>query len=136
MKQVFASFQAGLMAKDADKLWSLLDEDSQADAEREAKAIRDAYAKADEAGKKEFEKNLGLPGAELAVLKGQGFLKTRRFIGKYDEVPESKLEKVAVQGNQATISYAEPDGDKEKFTLSRQNGQWRLSVPMPRGVQR
>ena len=135
-REAFESLQQAIKAKDADKMWALLDEDSQADAEREAGGIRDAYAKADDAGKKELEKNLGLPGAKLAGLKGPGFLETRRFLGKYDEVADSKVEKVTVEKDRATVNYLEPDGDKEKFTLTRQQGKWKLSVPMPKGTPR
>jgi hypothetical protein len=132
VRQAFASLQAALKARDADRVWGLLDADSRAEAERAAQAVRDAYAKVDAAGRSEQEKALGVPGAELADLKGPGFLKTKRFHGKYDEVPESKVDKVAVQGDRATVNYTEPDGDKEKLTLVRQEGQWRVSLPMPK----
>src|SRR5262249_42794639 len=112
VRQTFAAFQEALKAGDADKLWALLDDDSRADAERIAQTARDSYAKASPAEKADQEKGLGLPGAELAGLKGPGFLKTKRFLGTYDEVPESKLEKVAVKGDTATVGYVEPDGDK------------------------
>jgi hypothetical protein len=135
VREAFAAFQKALKATDAEKIWSLLDDDSQADAEREAASIRTAYTKADGEAKKKQEKELGVSGAELADLKGVGFLKTRRFLGKYDEVPESKVEKVDLQGDMAVVHYVEPDGDKEKFNLVRQGGKWKLSVPMPRGTQ-
>src|SRR5436305_15192810 len=86
LKQAFASLQEALKAKDADKIWALLDADSQADAERQAAAVRDAYAKADKAGREEMEKSLGLGGKELEALKGVGYLKTKRFLGKHDEI--------------------------------------------------
>lgn len=132
VRQVFTSFQEALKAKDAEKVWALLDDESREEAERAAQTIRDAYAKATPAEKADLEKGLGLPAADLAGVKGQGFLKTKRFQGKYDEVAESKVEKVTVQGDKATVNYVEPDGDKEKFNLVRQGGQWKLSVPMPK----
>ena len=135
VRDAVEAFQGALKARDADKLWQLLDAESQADAERAAGAVRAAYAKAGPEGKAEQEKALGIPGAELARLTGTGFLKTRRFHGKYDELPDSKIDKVAVQGDRATVSYTEPDGDKEKLALVRQDGRWRLSVPMPKGAQ-
>src|SRR5262249_6608833 len=46
-REAFTAFQKALEAKDGDKLWSMLDEDAQADVERAAKAAREAYAKAD-----------------------------------------------------------------------------------------
>jgi hypothetical protein len=128
----FIALQAALKEGDADKLWAMLDADSQAEAERAAKAIQAAYAKASAEEKAEQEKALGLPGAELAGLTGKGFLKTRRFQGKYDEIPESKVEKVAAQGEKATVNYVEPDGDHEKLTFVRQEGQWKVSLRMPK----
>jgi hypothetical protein len=131
VKQTFAAFQKALRVKDADKVWDLLDDDSRADAQRVAKAISDAYAKATADEKAKQEKELDLPGAELSILSGTGFLKTKRFLGKYNEIPESKVEKVVLVGDKATINYTEDDGDKEKLAAVRQGGQWRLTVPMP-----
>ncbi len=131
VKEVVKSLQQALKAHDADKVWSLLDADSREDAERAAKAVREAYAKADAVAKAQQEKDMGLPGAELAGLTGIGFLKTSRFQGKYDELPDGKIEKVTVQGDAATVAYVEPDGDKEKLTLVRREGKWNVSLRMP-----
>lgn len=135
VRQVFASFQAALKAKDGDKLWGLLAADSQADAEREAQKLREAYNKADAKDKTKEEEKLGLSAAEIAALKGAGFLKSKRFHGahKYEEIATSKVDKVTVQGDNATVHYLEEDGDKEKFALVRQGGQWKLIAPMPKG---
>lgn len=135
VREAFTAFQAALKARDADRLWQLLDGDSQADAERAAQAVQAAYAKAPPEEKAEQQKALGLPGDRLAKLTGADFLKTRRFVGKYDELPESKIDRVTVQGDRATVTYIEADGDKEKLSLVRQAGQWRVSVPMPKATQ-
>src|SRR6476619_5294072 len=66
VQEVFTAFQQALKAKDLGKLWALLDADSQADANRAAKSVREAYAKASAAEKAEQEKALGLKGEELA----------------------------------------------------------------------
>jgi hypothetical protein len=131
VRKAFTDFQAALKAKDAARLWQLLDSDSQADAERSAKKLRQDYNKAGPAKKAQLEKVMGLPGAELAKLKGEGFLKTKRFLGKYDEVPPSKIDRIVVEGKTATVHYVEPDGDKETFRLKQQKGKWKLVVPMP-----
>src|SRR5262245_50612364 len=102
VRDTVVAFQSALKARDADKLWSLLDSDSQADAERAAKAVRAAYAKASAEQKAKQEKALGLEVAELAELTGKGYLKTNRFLGEYDEVPDSTIDKVTVEGNEAT----------------------------------
>jgi len=134
VKQAFASLQKALEAKDADKVWQLLDADSQADAERQAKAVREAHAKADDAKRKEMEKELGLSGKELEKLDGAGFLKTLRFLGKYDEIADSKLDKVTVSGAKATVNYTEPDNDKETLTFTKDKSGWKVSLSMPKGT--
>jgi hypothetical protein len=131
VEDTFKAFQGALKARDADKLWSLMDSDSREDAERAAKTIREAYAKAGPEQKAEQEKALGVPGAELAALTGVGFLKTKRFHGKYHEVPGSTINEVTVQGNAAKVAYTEEDGDKETLNLVRLQGRWKLSVKMP-----
>jgi hypothetical protein len=135
VREAFTALQSSLKARDADKLWKLLDSESQADAERAAQAVQAAYAKADAKEKSEQDKALGLPGDQLAGLTAVGFLKSTRFHGKYDELSESKIDKVTIQGDKATVAYTEPDGDKEKVSLVRQDGQWKVSLPMPKATQ-
>ena len=131
IKDTFAAFQAALEARDADKLWALLGSDSQADAESAAKTLRESFVKANAEQKAEQEKALGLPAAELAKLTGAGFLKTKRFHGKYHEVPGSKIAKVTAQGDKVKVEYIEEDGDRETLNLVRQDGKWKLSLKMP-----
>ena len=128
----FAELQSAVKDRDADKLWLLLDTRSQGDAERSAKAIQAAYAKAAPEEKAKQEEALGLPGTELARLTGKGFLKTKRFHGKYHEVPEGRIDRVTVEKDSATVYFLEPDGDKEKLILVRQEGQWRVWLTMPK----
>jgi hypothetical protein len=132
VRETVAAVQAALTSRDADKLWGLLDSESRADAEQAAKAVQAAYAKADANDKPEHEKALGLTGTELAELTGKGFLKTKRFHGKYEELSESKIDKVTVTGDKATVAYTEPDGDKEKLSLVREEGQWKVSLAIPK----
>jgi hypothetical protein len=33
------------------------------------------------------------------------------------------------------VAYTEPDGDKEKLSLARQDGQWKVSLPMPKATE-
>src|SRR5262245_8243568 len=131
VRAAFVAFQKALKAGDAAAIWKLLDAESQEAAARTAKALQAAYAKANAEKKARLEKAMGLSGAELAKLTGEGFLKTKRFLGKYDEVPGSEVDRVVVEGDRATVHYVEADGDKESFRLTRQGGQWKLAVPMP-----
>jgi hypothetical protein len=134
-KGTFLALQKALKAKDADKIWELLDTDSQADAERVAKALKAAYAKADAKGKAEQEKKLGLSAAELSALTGRLFLKSNRFISAtIEEIPGSKFERVTVKGDRATVNYTEDDGDKETLKLNREKGKWKVSLRPPRAA--
>jgi hypothetical protein len=131
VREKFAELQAAIKDHDSDKLWALLDARSRADAERAAKDIQTAHAQAGAEEKTKQEESLGLNGDELAKLTGMGFLKSKRFHGKYHELPDSQIEKVVVQEDSATIHYLEPDGDKEKAILVRQGGQWKVWLTMP-----
>jgi hypothetical protein len=50
-------------------------------------------------------------------------------------VPDSETEKVAVQGENATVYYLEPGGDKEKLILVRRGGRWKAWLTLPRVSQ-
>jgi hypothetical protein len=132
VRERFAELQAALKSGDADKLWALLADKSRADAERIAKGVQQVYTESTAEKKAEQEKALGLTGLELAGLTGKGILKTKRFQNKYEEVPESKIEKVEVHGDDATLYFLEPDGDKEKLIFLRQEGQWKAWLTVPR----
>lgn len=131
VREAFTGFVEAVKAKDAAQIWKLLDKESQTAADKAAKAVRKAFADASPADKAKLEKALGLGASELANLTGEGFLKTKGFHGKYHEVPGSKIDKVTVQGNRATVFYTEEDGDKEKLRLVQQGGAWKVSAPMP-----
>jgi hypothetical protein len=132
VREKYKDLQAALKAQDADKLWDLLSKKSQAEAEQSAKDVRAAYEQAGPEEKARQEKSLGLGGAELGKLAGPGFLKTKRFVRKYDEVPESPAERVTVERDNATVYFTEPDGDKEKIIFVREDGQWKAWLKMPR----
>jgi hypothetical protein len=114
VRATFAEFQAAVKARDADKLWGLLSSKSRADAERVAQTIRTAYSKTAAGEKANQEEELGLTRADLAGLTGARFITTRRFWGKFQDVPGSAIDRVTVQGDSATLHYTEVDGDKEK----------------------
>lgn len=130
-RETFTAFAAAIKAKDAGKVWNLLDKASQEAAAKAAKTVQATYQKASAADKEKLEKALGLPGADLAKLTGEGFLKTKGFHGKYHEVPGSKIDKVVVEANRAIVHYVEEDGDKERLRLAKQDGKWKVSAPMP-----
>jgi hypothetical protein len=132
VRGTFADLQAAIKNHDADKLWAMLDGKSQAEAEKTVKDLQAAHAKASAEEKAKQEEALGVTGADLAGLTGRGFVKTKRFQNKYHELPDSKAEKVVVQGDNATVHYLEPDGDHEKMILVRQDGQWKVWLAMPK----
>jgi hypothetical protein len=132
VRAAVTALQEAIKAKDAARLWDLLDAKSQTDADQAAAAVQALARRADAASKAELEKAYGLPAAELEALTGQGFLKTASFEKKYGELPASAIDKVSVLGKQATVSYTEPDGDKEKITLILRDGKWKAVLPMPK----
>jgi hypothetical protein len=133
VRQTFTAFQDALKARDADKVWTLLDTDSQAGARRACEAVQAAYAQAGAERRKELEESTGLSGDELTGPPfGVLFLKTKLFYEKYDEVPGSRILDVPpVNGETATVRYREADGDDEELSLTRQQGEWKVSVMMP-----
>ena len=106
MRQKFAELQSAIKNRDAEKLWALLDARSQTDAERAAKNVQTAYNQAGAEEKKKQEEALGLSGTELAKLDGKGFLKTKRFQKKHHEIPDGKIDKVDIQGENATVFFS------------------------------
>ena len=132
VRQAFGSLQKAIKARDPEMIWAMIDGDSQSDANRAAKAVQSAFTKAGD--KAELAKKYGLTAKELADMNGKLFIKSNRFHGKYYEVPGSKLDTVKVKGDTAKLTYIEEDGDKEKFSLVRQKGQWKFVVPMPKAV--
>lgn len=135
VREQFAALQGAVGKADTEKIWALMDGQSRAEAERTAQAVQAAHAKATAEEKAKQEEDLGLTAAEVAGLTGPGVLKTKRFRRKYRELPESKIEKITVDGDNATVYYVEPDDDKEKLRFVRQEGRWKawLVVPKPPG---
>ena len=127
-KAAFATFQAALKSGDPEKVWPLLDAKTQADVEKAAASLKTSHGKAKAADKVALEKAFGLTSAEISALSGKVYLKSKRFLGKYHEIPGSKFDKATVDGDKATIAYTEEDGDKEKLSLVKQDGKWKVSV--------
>jgi hypothetical protein len=132
VRKKFAELQSAIAGHDAATLWTLLDAKSQADAERAAKEIQAAYAKAGADEKVKQAETLGLSGPDMAELTGPGILKTKRFKKRYSELPESKIEKVVIQGENAVVHYVESDGDQEKLILLRSGAQWKVWLAIPK----
>jgi hypothetical protein len=131
VREKFAELQTAIKDGQTEKLWALLANKSQSDAERAAKDLQNAHAKASAEEKSKQEELLGMSAKDLAGLTGIGILKTKRFQKKYRELPESKIEKVSVQGDNATVHFLEPDDDHEKLIFVRQDGQWKAWLAMP-----
>ena len=130
VRSAFAELQKALKAKDPDKIWTLLDTSTQKAAEAEAESIRSTYDKAGAKDRTKLEKALGLTRDEIGKLTGKSYLKSTKFNAKTYEIPDGKITKVTVDGDKATVFYDEPDGDKEKLSLVRQDGKWKLIVPV------
>jgi hypothetical protein len=136
VRETFVSLRKALKDRDAQGVWGLLDAESRADAEREAKALKDAYARADDEGKAKLAQEMGLDKDEFDSLTGVGYLKTKRFHGKQEEIPESTIDKVTLVGkDEATVAYTEPDKDKEKLTFVRQGARWECRLTIPKALK-
>ncbi len=133
VKSAFAAFQNALAERDSVQLWAFLDRESQEDAERVAKLVKEEYEKATPEKTADQEKAYGLTAAEMAGLKGEVYVKSSRFHGKFHEVPGSKLDKVVLQpdGQKATVHYTEEDGENEKLNFVRQSDKWKVSIKIP-----
>ena len=132
IRTAFGQLQKAVKARDAEKIWGLVDPDTQADASRAAKAVAAAYAKA--TNKADLEKKYGLTAKELGDMSGKLFIKSNRFHGKYYEVPDSKITGVTVKGDTAKLMSVEEDGDKITFPLVKQKGAWKFILKMPKAV--
>jgi hypothetical protein len=131
VRKAFADLQKALKAQDPEAIWPLLDAASQKAAEAKAELTRTAYAKAGAKDKATLQKALGLSADELDKLTGKLYLKSKKFTAKYDEIPGGKVTRATVDGDRATVFYTEPDGDKEKTELVRQDGKWKVVLTIP-----
>jgi hypothetical protein len=131
IRDTFARLQAALeqhrkTGDQAEVIWEFLAPDTQADARREAKAIRTRYVAADKNEKATMQEKLGLSEEELPSLKGPGLLRSKLFPGKYDELVGSRVEKVTLKGEEeASLRYVEDDGDKVDLRFVRDDGRWK-----------
>lgn len=137
VKSAFASLQAAVKGKDADKIWALLDKDSRLDADREAKAVKEAFGKLSDAEKPEFEKKLGLSSAELTNMTGKTYVKSQRFYGKHHEITDSTVKSIKLDKDAGQLTYEENDDDHDKVTLalSHEEGQWKFAMKIPKAVE-
>jgi hypothetical protein len=128
VRETFKAFQIAVKAGDPDKIWAVLDTTAQQAAESAAKTLKEGYAKASAKDKTRLEKQFGLSAEEMEKLTGKIYLKSKRFLGKYDEVPGSTIEKITLEGDQATVIYKEADGDLPKMPLVKQDGKWKIAI--------
>jgi hypothetical protein len=128
VKAAFTAFQAAIKSGDHGKLWAIVDATTQAEADKYAAKVQASYAKSGDDEKAKLEKAFGLSADEMSKITGKLILKSKPFLGKYREVPGSKIDKVTFEGDKATVHYTEEDGDKEKLPLVKQDGKWKLTV--------
>jgi len=138
VQEKFVALQDALKAilakpDDADTraLWDLLHTDTQLDADRVAKKVREQFDRADDASKAKVCEALHVPAAKMSQFSGPHYLRSKTFLGKYNEIPDSKLEKITFERDKAWVHYLEPDGDHQKLELVRQDRQWKILLPVP-----
>jgi hypothetical protein len=138
IKQSFTALQAAIKAKDGDKVWTMMSKDAQEDAERQAKAIKEAHTKMSDKEKEEYEKKIAVSVKDLTSFDGKGYVRSKSFFtGEVAEIPDSKFDKVAMSSKDAgTLHYIEDDGkgDKERMSVLREQDQWRFTLNVPKAV--
>ncbi len=127
----FAEVQTAVKDRDGDKLWTLLDARSRGEAEKAAQKLKEGYAKATPDDQAKLQETHGLSKEELIGLTPQRYLKSRKLSTKYEDLPGSKVERVAREGENATLYYLEPDGDHEKAIFLREDGKWKIWLRIP-----
>jgi hypothetical protein len=130
VRERFKQLQNAILAKDPPRIWSMISSKTQDAASKVAKGIQQKYAKADAAGKDKLEKAVGLSKDSLAKMAGPDYFKTLYAIEKYGELadPKTKIEKVVVKGDKATVHYIEPDNDKVTLVFVRQDKEWKAEL--------
>jgi len=145
VEQAFTRLQADIAALQEkkrrvdDPIWDLLGPESQADAEREAKVVKAAYAKLAEKDKGNLEKKLALSAKELGNMDGKHYVKSQPFLANYQKVPESKVSKITVTGEKATLEFVQPDKTSVTVNLTRHKSaegqplldKWRFNLEIP-----
>jgi hypothetical protein len=126
IKDQWKELQTAIKGKDAAKIWPLASIKTQEAAEKIGKGIQEKYAKLDDAGKDKLAKAVGLPKDVLAKMSGQDYFKTAAFYEKYGEIDDSKIDKIVVKGDKATLHYEESDKDKRTLNFVLQDKKWRI----------
>jgi hypothetical protein len=134
LRKQFAEVQKAVQSKDAGKLWELLGSKSQGDAEKIAREIRETFAKGTAEEKRKQAETLGLDAKDLNQLTGKAYLMSAPVWRKLKELPESKIARIVLTGDNATLHYLETDGDKEKMIFVRQGNDWKAWLILPRPV--
>jgi len=120
--------QVAIAKKDTGKIWSLVSSKAKAEADKVAAEAKDEHAKLDAAGKAKQAKQTGVPAATLAKMTGQDYFKSSAFMEKYVEVSDSKIDKIVVSGDKATLHYIEEDMDKRQLEYVKQDNAWKADV--------
>jgi hypothetical protein len=132
VRAAWASLQEAIKAKDADKIWGLMDAKSQENFDKAAKTFQEIHGKTEGKDRERFTDEWGIEPDAVAKLTGKAMIKTAKFHKKYHEIPDSKIDKVTVAKDEAKINYTEPDTDKEELSLRRKDGAWKVVLDLPK----
>jgi hypothetical protein len=135
IEQAWNRLKVAIKTKSGDQVWDLVDKDTQADADRQAKATKEAFAKLADKDKGGYEKKLALSAKELADMTGKLYLQSGPFHAKHHEIADSKIEKTTVTGETATLIFVEPDNDKVTVRLTREGGKWKFQLDVPKAPE-
>jgi hypothetical protein len=132
VREAFGRLQTAIKARDAARVWDLLDKRSREDARGASEEVRAAYDKAAPRERAKMANAFGLSEKDLAMLQGPDFLKTHTFWDKYEEFADGVVDRVSTESSAATVYFREPDGDREKLVFVLQDGGWKAWLKMPK----
>jgi hypothetical protein len=134
IRTAFDALQEALDEGDPDKIWSLLAKESRDDAEREAKAVQQAFSKLSGKEKAKFAKKLGLSAREITAMTGKLYVKSDEFFtDEMEELSDCDVDRIVMAGESGTLHYTGKRG-KEMLTVVREQGQWRFAVPVAKAI--
>jgi hypothetical protein len=127
VRAVVAELQKALKDNDVEAIWKLLDGDTQNDADKQARATRERYARANEEDRKSMAERAGLDGAVLAELNGRNYFKSKGFTERYGSFCAAAVSDVTIVDDAVTIN--------EQVKLVKADGKWKVRLPgLPRPV--
>ncbi len=141
----FKEFQAAVKARDGDKAWNLLSNESQTQMEKQVKALKamlsgqlELLGKLPGDAKKQLEAKMaekfGMTMDEFKAIDARGMFKLSlkqadATKGGLDDLNSATLENVKVEGDKATATV-KTSKKSEPIQFVKEGGSWKITMPM------